>query len=461
MKSILLITAFCISSLLSAQDILGTWHGNLDLGVMTMRVSLHITKTETGFSSTLDSPDQELYGFQMTSTTFENGRLVIISDPMKVKISSEFKNDTLESNFTQGGASYLLLMTRNEVAKVELKRPQEPTPKFDYNITDVTFENKAARVTLSGTLTTPNIKGKHPVAILISGSGPQDRNVEILGHKPFWVIADYLSENGIAVLRYDDRGFGKSSGDFNNSTSKDFASDVEAAIGFLKTQKNIDTKKIGLIGHSEGGLIAPMVASKSKNNVGFVIMLAGPGIMGKDILLLQQELIALANGESEKDVNDTKAWSISVFDFMEKNLNTPNFESELKSHISKLNSLLEIELPEGMTMEELTNSQYANISTKWMKYFLFYNPKNALEMVKCPILALNGTKDLQVPVKENLDAIKKYTAHNKQVKIMEMPDLNHLFQHSETGSPNEYSKIEETFSPEVLVMMKDWIKGLK
>lgn len=461
MKTILSIIALCAVNFLFAQDFLGDWHGKLEISGMPLRITFHVSKTDAGLASTMDSPDQKAFDIPMTSTTVENGQLIITSKEMGATYKAALTNNELQGIFAQGGTNFPLNMTRNELEKTELKRPQEPKEPFNYEVTEVSFSNDADKVTLSGTLTTPKGKGKFPVAILISGSGPQNRNEELLGHKPFLVIADYLTKNGISVLRYDDRGTAKSTGNFDTATSEDFAKDAEAAIAFLKTQKKIDKSKIGLIGHSEGGLIAPMVASKTENGVAFVIMLAGPGISGSEILILQQELIARAEGESEKSIKETKIWSEDAFAFMKNNMNSPNFDDRFLTHIQDLNTRILDTLPPGVTLEELSKTQYDALNNPWMKFFLLFDPKEALQKTTCPILALNGEKDLQVPFKENLEAIKKYTSNNKNAKVVALPNLNHLFQHTETGAPNEYAKIEETFSPEVLALMKDWILGLK
>ena len=309
-------------------------------------------------------------------------------------------------------------------------------------------------------MTLPKKDGIFPVVILITGSGPQNRDEELLGHKPFLIISDYLTKNEIAVLRYDDRGVGQSTGDFNTATSADFATDVESAIAYLKTRKEINKNKIGLIGHSEGGLIAPIVASKSKD-VNFIVLLAGTGIQGDKLLLLQQELIAKANGVSEAEIEKTIQNNSKVIEMVVKS----NDNQKLKTDLTKLiNELLEnepnTEIPNGMSKEEFVSMQVNEISTPWMVYFMKFNPVITLEKVKCPVLAVNGEKDLQVPPKENLTAIKNALKKggNKNVTTIEFPNLNHLFQECETGSPNEYATIEQTISPIVLKEITRWIK---
>lgn len=457
LTSLLFIFSF---SFLFSQEITGDWHGKLDVNGIPLRVVFHISKVENTYLSTMDSPDQNAFGIPITSTEFSENKMTIISKEMSAIYTATFLENKFEGVFDQMNNKMPLILTRETLEKTVINRPQEPKPKFNYISEEVKFTNTVDGVSLAGTLTLPKGKGPFPVAILISGSGPQDRNEEILGHKSFLVIADYLTNNGIAILRYDDRGSFESTGDFASATSHDFARDVEAAVAFLKTRKNIHPKKIGLIGHSEGGLIAPIVASRPENEIAFLISLAGPGISGKEIILMQQELISRAEGMSEEEIAENTLWSTKVFHFMEQNLNSTSFDSDLKQMIIKTNEELNIELPDGKTADELAQIQFNAISGPWMKYFLFYNPAEAWKKVTCPILALNGEKDLQVPVNENLNAIKESTEANKNVTIVPLANLNHLFQTSETGSPSEYGKIEETFSEDVLKMMSEWISKL-
>ena len=351
-------------------------------------------------------------------------------------------------------------LSKEIIEKEKLVRPQEPTKPYSYYSEDITFENKIAGISLAGTLTLPKKDGVFPVVILISGSGPQNRDEELLGHKPFLVLSDYLTKNGIAVLRYDDRGVGQSKGDFKTATSSDFATDVESAISYLKTRKEINKKKIGLIGHSEGGLIAPMVASKSKD-VAFIVLLAGTGIQGDQILLLQQKLIGKASGISDVDLQKNEIANRKVFDIVNKSNNLDQLNNDLTTYIKQsLKDNPTEEKPAGMSDDDFVKLQVKQITNPWMQYFIKYNPAPALEKVKCPVLAINGEKDLQVPPKENLEAIKKALTKggNKKVTTKEFPNLNHLFQECETGLPDEYAKIEQTFSPTALTEILKWIQ---
>ena len=306
----------------------------------------------------------------------------------------------------------------------------------------------------------PTKEGVFPAVILISGSGAQNRDEELLGHKPFLVIADYLTKNGIAVLRFDDRGTAMSKGDFKTATTLDFSTDVEAALQYLQTRKEIDQKKIGLIGHSEGGIIAPMVAAKSKK-VSFIILLAGTGIPGDKLLLLQQELIGRASGISEEDLQKSKIINIEVFDLVKKETNLEQLKKDITALITKsIKSDPNTQIPDGISESDFIAMQVNEITSPWMQFFIKYNPAIALEKVGCPVLALNGDKDMQVPSKVNLEAINKALTKggNKKVITKELPNLNHLFQECKTGAPQEYSEIEQTFSPLALVEILNWIQ---
>ena len=280
-----------------------------------------------------------------------------------------------------------------------------------------------------------------------------------MGHKPFLVLADHLTKNGIAVLRFDDRGTFESKGEFKTATSADFATDVESAVLYLMTRKEINKKKIGLMGHSEGGIIAPMVAAKSKD-VAFIVLLAGTGIPGDQLLLLQQELIGKASGISDEDLQKSKNISKVAFELVTKSVNTETLKTDLTAYLKQvMKSLPDSGKQAGMNTEETVNAQVTQLVTPWMEYFIKLNPAAALEKVRCPVLAINGDKDLQVPSKINLEAIKKALEKggNKKVTTKELPNLNHLFQECTTGLPSEYAKIEQTFSPIALNELTKWI----
>jgi uncharacterized protein len=462
MKTFSIILISILTSItLSAQDITGQWNGALKVQGTQLRLVFNVTKTDNALSSTMDSPDQGAKGIPTTTTSFENSILKITIASAKIEYEGTLGQDNvIVGTFKQGGQSFPMNLSKEKIEKEKLVRLQEPTKPYSYYSEDITFENKKAGISLAGTLTLPKKEGVFPVVILISGSGPQNRDEELLGHKPFLVLSDYLTKNGIAVLRYDDRGIALSKGDFKTATSADFATDVESAITYLKTRKEINRKKIGLIGHSEGGLIAPIVASKSKD-VSFIVLLAGTGIQGDQILLLQQKLIGKASGVSDEDLLKNENENRKAFDIVNKSNDIEELKINLTKFITQtLKDNPTAEKPAGMSDEDFVNSQVKQIANPWMQYFIKYNPAPTLAKVKCPVLAINGEKDLQVPPKENLEAIKKALKKggNKKVTTMELPNLNHLFQECKTGSPDEYATIEQTFSPTALTEILKWIK---
>jgi len=460
MKKIFTIVILIINyQISSSQEITGTWNGILKVQGMQLRLVFKVTKSENGYSSTIDSPDQGAKNIPVTNTTFENSKIKFEVTNAKIEYNGELSDTKIIGTFKQGSQEFPMNLSKNPLEKEILKRPQEPTKPYSYYSEDVTFQNTKANISLSGTLTLPKKNGFFPSVILITGSGPQNRNEELLGHKPFLVISDYLTKKGIAVLRYDDRGIGDSKGDFKTATTVDFATDVESAINYLQTRKEINKNKIGLVGHSEGGLIASIVASKSKD-ISFIVLLAGTGIQGDKLLLLQQKLISRAKGISETDIKKSNQTNVKLFEIVIQSNDNQKFKTDLTNHIKEtLKSDTSIEIPNGLTKEEFISIQVNQISNPWMQYFIKFNPASVLEKVKCPVLAMNGEKDLQVPSNENLTAIKNALkiGGNENVTIKEFPRLNHLFQECKTGLPNEYAKIEQTFSPIVLTEISNWI----
>jgi hypothetical protein len=454
-KIIALFLTVLTSYSMCGQGITGQWNGVLKIQGIQLRVVFHINKTDTGYASTMDSPDQGAKGLPVSTTSFENSKLKLESKISGFEYNGELKDTIIIGTFRQNGMSLPLNLSKTTIETNQTtfpKRPQEPVKPYPYYSEDVIFKNNNANVTLAGTLTLPQKEGNYPVVILITGSGPQNRDEEILGHKPFLVISDYLTRNGIAVLRYDDRGTAKSTGDFKTATTFDFASDVESAISYLKTRKEINAKKIGLIGHSEGGIIAPMIAAKSKD-VAFIVLLAGPGISGDKLILLQKERIEQAMHVDAKEITKSQDIFKGAYQII---LHSDTSNLNLKNKIS---TYFKKSFGSGVPEEQISaiTNQIVN---PWMITFLKYNPEPTLEKVECPVLAIAGEKDLQVPPQENLMAIKTALEKggNKNVTIKLLPNLNHLFQDCKTGLPVEYSEIEETFSPKALDEITKWIK---
>lgn len=468
MKSVLrflMSLIFAMSIIAQEKDLSGVWSGKLELpNTIKLTVVFNISMNSDGtFTSTLDSPDQGAKGIPTESTT-------VIGDSINISIPAIrgaykgkifFEDNKIEGKWYQGGMSLDLIV--NKVDKVEeVKRPQEPKEPFPYNAEEVLFDNEKDNVTLAGTLTYPKEGNNFPAVVLITGSGGQNRNEELLGHKPFLVIADYLTRNGIAVLRFDDRGIAESTGNHESATSEDFAKDVLAAVEFLKERKEVDKSKIGLIGHSEGGLIAPIAAVKS-NDVAFIILMAGPGIPGDSIIILQSELIERAEGSPEDEIQKSLAVQRKIYSAIKKIDDEKTLTESLnKIFIDELEKMTEEEKSKLGDPEVYKNMQMKILTSAWFKNFVKYNPIPTLEKVKCPVLAINGENDLQVPPKENLSAIETALkkAGNKNFETKLLPGLNHLFQTSSTGKVSEYGQIEETFSPMALETMLHWIKKI-
>jgi uncharacterized protein len=456
--TLMLLTLLLITSL-KGQDITGSWYGVLDIRGTPLRLVFNISKTDIGFSATMDSPDQGAKGIPMTAASFENAILKLSLTSAKIEYEGKLEqNNAITGIFKQGGQSLPLNLSREKSEKKALVRPQEPTKPYPYYTEDVTFENPKAKITLAGTLTLPQKEGNFPVVVLISGSGLQNRNCEVFGHKLFLVLADYLTKKGIGVLRYDDRGFGESKGDPSTATTQDFATDVEAAVNYLKMRKEVNKTKIGLIGHSEGGIIAPMVAARSKD-INFIVLLAGPGITGADISLFQQKVALKALGASDKTISDINVFYTGVYDIIAKTDDTEKLRNDLIRYCQEKIKDNPTLLGSDMSSESKIKQVVNELMSAWILHYLRYNPVPILKDVKCPVLALNGDKDMQVPSKINLESIKKglEKGKNKHVTIKEMPNLNHLFQECTTGSSNEYGKIEQTFSPTALNELGVWI----
>jgi alpha/beta superfamily hydrolase len=456
MNKLITLLAFLLSFASYSQSPEGTWYGELNVYGNKLPLVVKIEGQKKKWTGDFLSPNQSDKATVLTNITFKKKMLAFDTETGGAKYLGKVSEAEITGQFTQNGLSFPLILTKN---KPKSTRPQTPKEPFAYHSEEVEFENKTDGITLKGTFTRPKNEDKFPVVVLISGSGPQDRNSNILGHKSFMVIADALSSNGIAVLRFDDRGTAESEGDFSLATTFDFAEDVKSAIDYLRTRSDIDTSKMGLIGHSEGGVVAPLVAS-TRSDVSFVILMAGPGVTGAKVLLKQQELILSKSGIPATDLKSLKTINTRAYTIVEE-------AEDLKEQKEKLNEYYLKEYPNyptvlmggNMSKEQFANTQTNAISSPWMRAFLLLDPAEALQSTHCPVLAINGTIDLQVDAEQNLTSIEKVLnkANNPSVTIKRFEGLNHLFQKSETGLPNDYGKIEQTISPDVLATMKDWI----
>ena len=462
---LILSLCFTLSTILAQEkDLSGSWVGKLKLpNGIQLTIVFNLQKTGDEYSATLDSPDQGAKGIPCGKVKVENDSIgidvpaIVGKDAGKINYSDK----KVSGYWNQAGSSFELNLEYTKKVAAP-KRPQEPKPPFPYNVEEVRFRNEKDNITLAGTLTYPKENKKYPAVVMITGSGAQNRDEEIFNHKPFLVIADHLTKNGFAVLRFDDRGFGESEGNHSLATTMDFAEDVRAAVNFLKTRDETDKHKIGLIGHSEGGMIAPIVASSS-DDIAFIILMAAPGVPGDSILYLQTELIYKAEGQSTEKIQQILKGLREVYAILKSDEEETSLREKLKIKFQELfNQLTDEEKKQYGNPETYMEMEIRMVMSPWFRYFLKFNPIEYLVKVKCPVLAINGEKDLQVPPKENLSAIESALKRsgNKKFLIKELPGLNHLFQTSQYGTIGEYGVIEETISPDALKVMTEWLKEI-
>ncbi len=439
----------------------GNWLATLDVGGVKIRLLLKIQKTGDGYTAKLDSVDQGVTDLPVDSVSL-NGKKVSFRAAqfgMSYEGTLNDKGHEITGTFKQGaGSTSMIFRSVGEVPMIT--RPQDPKKPYPYDEENVSYRNAADNVKLAGTLSLPrNGNRKYPAVILISGSGPQNRDSLIAGHRPFLVLSDHLTRQGIAVLRVDDRGTGESDLGSLAATSENYMGDVLAGVDFLKTRKEIDAKQIGLIGHSEGGMIAPMAAARSKD-VAFIVLLAGLGQRGEDVVITQTELMQKVQGTD----SDTIAQGTILLNKIHTIVKSENDESrreqlvreELARHVGTMN---ETQRKAFAPLESSVRTLMPMFRLPWFRYFITFDPAPVLRHVKVPVLALNGELDLQVAWKENLDRIAAglKEGKNKDYTVKAFPRLNHLFQTSQTGLPSEYDQIEETTSPAVLQTIADWI----
>ncbi len=435
----------------------GNWRGALDVGAFKLRLVLKISKSADGkLTATVDSLDQNAKDLVVDTITLQDGTLNFEMKALSASYVGTLSKDSsqLTGKFTQGGAVFPLDFSRvTDVSQMEINRPQTPKKPYPYKEEEVFYENKQDQVKLAATLTLPTGDGPFPAVVLITGSGPQDRNESLLSHQPFLVLADYLTRRGVAVLRADDRGMGGTSKGGPNDTTENYATDALAGVEFLKTRKEINAKQIGLIGHSEGGMAAPMAAAKS-NDVAFIVLMAGPGIPGETLLTKQVGLIAAA--ECEKEVARAVAEGRRLMATVVQEKDDAVARQKLHEAAVKRTEAAKKKIDAQLANADAQSMAWA---TPWFRYFLSYDPRPTLMKVRVPVLAINGEKDLQVPAKEDLDAIEEAlkATGNKDYKIVLLPNLNHLFQTTKTGAPSEYAEIEETLAPILLQTIGDWI----
>jgi len=432
-----------------ASDIDGDWLGTLDTGMGKLRVVLHIINTEDGLNATMDSLDQNAKGIPVTSITRNGSSLKFevksIGGSYDGTVSPDLSG--FSGTWSQLGKSFPLALKRvKEASELELRRPQNPVKPYPYKEEEVSYKNPAASIELAATITIPDGKGPFPAVLLMSGSGPHDRDESIMGHKPFLVLADYLTRKGVVVLRADKRGVGKSGGDYSQAVMADFASDADAGVAYLKSRAEVDPHKIGLLGHSEGAVEAPMSAAHNRD-VAFVVMMAGPGVPGDQLLPEQMRRIGAALGKSKEEIDKDIALQSEILAIVEKDKDDAALDKDLREKLT------------GKVPEAQIGMQVKAVSSPWFRSLLQYDPAPTLSQLTCPVLVLNGEKDVQVPPEQNLPPIRKAleTGGNKNFEIDELPGLNHLFQTAHTGGIGEYSEIEETMSATAMEKVAGWI----
>lgn len=462
--SITIILSLLMYANTNAQNISGNWSGKIKLSSeKTLEFNFNISKKGDNYITIIDIPTNRVTGLKPKATIFSHDTLFIDGSNLGITYKGVFEANSQKfvGNISERGNTIPLTLKKTKIKSKEIaKRPQEPTKPYPYYEEEVSFRNNSADITLAGTFTKPNTKEKHPVVVLITGSGPQDRDQTFVGHKTFLVLADYLTRNGIAVLRYDDRGTNESTGDFSSATTEDFAYDVVAAINYLKTRNDIDTKNIGLIGHSEGGIIAPLAANKAKDDVAFIVSLAGTGIIGSELVYNQVTSMRAFTVPDEEAFNLLMKKAIDIASSSKDLLQV---KSELKEHYnSKVAPILKPMLGSEEKTQQVISGLVEVRTTPWMRYFYNYNPADEYAKIKIPVLSLNGSKDVQVPAELHQNGVKRALekAQNKKFKIIKLEGLNHLFQEADTGKMNEYSTIDQTFSPKALEIIANWILNL-
>ncbi len=449
------------SALSTQHSVAGTWLGVLEAQGFKLRIVLKITQTPEGkLVAKMDSLDQAANDLPIDTITSESGVVRFEARALSLSYEGKLNDDGSEivGNLKQGPATFPVTFKRTEKAPT-LGRPQDPQKPYPYSEEEVSYENTIDKVRLTGTLTLPPSRKPVPAVVLITGSGGQDRNETLLGHRPFLVLADHLTRRGIAVLRVDDRGMGGSAPGSPNATSENYAEDVLAGVAFLKGRKEINPRQIGLIGHSEGGMIAPIAAVRSKD-VAFIVMMAGMGQTGTDVILMQGDLLQKASGSGPEMITQVRKAFEQIFAILKAEKDNVAAEKKIREAVvSQMATMTEAQKKAFAPVLGTINAQMKMYVSDWFRYFLLFDPGPTLAKVRIPVLAIVGEKDLQVPPQENLvlieAALKK--GGNKNYTILLMPGVNHLFQTAKTGSPSEYGVIEETVSPTALQTISDWI----
>lgn len=437
----------------------GHWEGEIQTPSVALGVKIDLAVDAHGaWTGTIDIPQQGAEGLALggIEATADSLVFAIAGIPGEPTFRGEAAGDEVAGTFHQGGQQFAFQLDR-EVREAPA-RPQEPQPPFPYAAQEVGYEGDGVR--LAATLTIPEGEGPFPAAILLTGSGAQDRDETILGHRPFLVLADHLTRQGIAVLRADDRGVGGSTGSTMQSTTSDFAGDALAGVRYLQGREEIDPDRIGLIGHSEGGMVAPLAASRAPDQIAYVVMLAGTGVPLGEVIALQVEQIAHAAGADSAVVADEVAKVRFMIDTVAAGADSAEASRRFTSFLRERTADRPADdRPDDQAIAGEVAATVRQFVTPWMRAALRLDPREFLREVDCPVLAVNGTLDLQVDPDQNLPAIEAALAAggNPDATVRRLPDLNHLMQTATTGHASEYATIAETMSPVVLEMVSGWI----
>ena len=438
------------------KSLAGYWNGKIKAGMMSFTFSIKLWIDDGSLRGSLDSPEQDLENIPVDEIIINNDSIKLIIKAIQRKYHAEIdKNNNLMHGvyIREGQINFPLDLKKSESAAV-LRRPQMPVKPYPYLEEEIVFINENDGIEISGTLTTPEGEGVFPVVILISGSGAQDRDESAFGHKPFLVIADYLTRNGISVLRYDDRGAGKSKGDHLQATTEINSVDVIYAVRFLQSRKELDGNKIGLIGHSEGTIIAAITAINNPG-ISYIVLLGAPGISIEENLYLQNALIRMKEGTSENIIEQYNNIQRSIFAIIKEEPDDSIAFEKLRAAYT-LNRYTLLSNEQKRNIDETIKSRL----TPYFRDIIKCNPSEILKKVQCPVLAITGEYDLQAPAAQNLPEIERAlkSGNNNNYKIIELPGINHMMQTCREGTISEYSEIEETVSPDLLQIMSEWIQ---
>lgn len=447
-----------ISSGIFAQEpIVGSWEGTLHIQNKALRIRFHIEASDSLYHSRMDSPDQGAFDLPTTRTSFRDNKLEIIASGLGLFYRGTLLQDTIEGTLNQGGMPLPLNLYR--FVKTAPDRPQTPQEPFPYAAEELLIPAGYGDRVLGATLTLPAGKGPFPAVMLIAGSGPNDRDETVFGHKPFLVIADHLTRQGFAVLRYDKRGVGKSTGNFSTATIEDFANDARAVVNYLKQQEEIDPDRIGLLGHSEGGLVSAMLAAGNRD-IAFAVLMAAPGTTGMEIVLDQNQISLTHQGVEPETIEELQKLNRETFGMLLEWKGTEEDRTALRDQLSRFWNKLPLLVRMKVEKEAFLRSQFNAMTMPGYLSFLRADPSLYLKEVTCPLLALNGEKDTQVPAVKNIRAITSALeiAGNKNVETRIYPGLNHLFQECITGLTDEYAKSEQTLAPVMLNEVGEWLK---